>query len=97
MSEHRTPDKTILLKIKGKKTVKIELFAAKQFKQNYRPFKKIYSPRPLIRPFDKEDKMFWENHFRIRIKGQWVRNRKIKYLFYTIDQVMEMIKQELEK
>lgn len=90
MSEIRAAD--IVLRfgnaaIHGKKSLRIELFSAEQFRNKWNPFKRTMYPHPPLR-----NQEFWQQYYRMRIDGRWIgRNKKgYKYGFYTLEEALQL-------
>ena len=89
MSEERIADaviKFVNASKHGKKSIKIELFCAGQWRHTWNPYKRDMQPRPPLR--NREE--FWENHYRLRVDGRWHRTARHKYCFYTLEQAIRM-------
>ncbi|HHL33133.1 MAG TPA: hypothetical protein ENJ30_02070 [Desulfobulbaceae bacterium] len=89
MSEVRTPDAIWRFRIAGedgKKTLKIELFRAGQWRRSWRPYKRNMYPRPPIRKPE-----YWHTRYRLRIDGRWFGKEGFKYRFLTIEQATRLV------
>ena len=97
MSDERLPDARICLSLRqkhGNKTTKIHLYLVKQFKTNWNPNRTDYYPKAPMQ-FQANDEYFNKNLYRIRIKGKWLKP-KAQYTFYTIDEIMNFVKEAME-
>ncbi len=70
--------------IRGKKSLRIELFRAREWRSGYRPIKRNTIPRPPIRP--NMANAYWNSLYRLRIDGRWHRPGKERYAFYTMQE-----------
>jgi hypothetical protein len=69
----------------GKKSLRIELFKAEQFRPGWRPHKRNMHPHPPLR-----DREFWKEHYRLRVDGRWLQLTGYKYSFYTLEQAVNL-------
>lgn len=71
----------------GKKTLRIELFSAEQFRHNWNPTKRTMYPHPPLRNPD-----YWQQYYRLRIDGRWFgrHGKGYKYGFYTLEEVVQL-------
>ncbi|WP_157470286.1 hypothetical protein [Desulfobulbus elongatus] len=67
----------------GKKTLKIELYRAEQWRCNWNPYRKTMTPRPPLR-----DREYWHQYYRLRVDGRWLGRPGFKYAFYTLEQAV---------
>jgi len=83
VSEHRTPQIILTRKVLPQSTcnkmVKIELFIADQFRQNWTPCDTRFDPPVPLKT--KSRKKYWNRLYRVRINGQWW--GKAKYTMIT--------------
>lgn len=84
--DYRVPVEIILLKKQSKKTVKVELFSALDWRQNRRPGGRNMYPQP---PWRSDG--WWESHYRLRIDGRWYGRSRKKYHFFSRGEVFEVI------
>lgn len=77
MSDYREPDIILIKKVpknQGKKTYikcKIELFAASQFEQNWKPCDTRFDP-PVPLETKARKRYFTKRHYRVRVDGRWL-------------------------
>lgn len=69
----------------GKKPLRIELFAAEQFKGNWIPHKRTMHPHPPLRTRE-----YWSEYYRLRVDGRWLGHKGYKYSFYTLEQAVKL-------
>ncbi len=96
MSEERLPCGIFYVKtsrFKGKKNVKIELFKAEQWQRKFRPYKKNTHPQP---PTMDRDGTYWPLRYRIRVNDRWYGVEGMKFTFYTLPEVLQLIGYEFE-
>ncbi len=72
----------------GKKTLKIELFLAEQFRCNWNPFKRTMHPRPPLRTRE-----YWQQYYRLRVDGRWLSLNACRYHFFTLEQAVAIADQ----
>lgn len=92
MSEERTPVMVITVKVPkshGNKTLKIELFAASDFQNQWNPYQgwKFHPTVPGMRsPRD----VYFMERFRLRINGKWF-SKKAKYQTFTKQEIFDNV------
>jgi len=91
MSEMRIPD--IVWRwgnaaIQGKKSLKIELFVAEQFRCNWNPYSRSMFPHPPLRKRE-----YWQQYYRLRVDGRWLSICGCKYHFFTLEQAVALADQ----
>ena len=94
MSEQRIPDAVWRFGnalSQGKKTLRIELFKAEQWRAGWRPYKNTMTPHPPLR-----DRAYWSEYYRLRVDGRWHGKPGYKFSFYTLAQAVEISTQFLE-
>jgi hypothetical protein len=92
--DFRVPDKTIIVKCESKtqKNSRIlQVFRARQWQHNCR-----YGTRLMYPCRSLYNEEFWDNHFRLRLDGSWMRESAFKYHFFTADQVQGIVAGLLE-
>ncbi len=95
MSEERTPDAIWRFRVAGrdgKKTIKIELFIAAQWRYSWNPFKRNMTPRPKHR-----DNGYWKRYYRLRINGKWHGRTVRKFTFYTLPEALGIAERLVKK
>ena len=86
MSEERIADAVFRFgnaATQGKKTLKIELFRAEQFRPGWRPYKRTMHPHPPLR-----NREYWHQYYRLRVDGRWLQLSGYKYSFYTLEEAV---------
>jgi len=88
MSEIRIPD--IVWRwgnaaAQGKKSLRIELYSAEQWRRNWNPYRKTMHPHPLLRTRE-----YWNQYYRLRVDGRWLGKAGYKYTFFTLVQAVEL-------
>jgi|GEM_PF-1639225 len=69
----------------GKKPLRIELFRAEQWRPGWRPHKRNMHPHPPL-----SDREYWQQYYRLRVDGRWLRMSGYKYVFYTLEQAVTL-------
>jgi len=82
MSEERQKQTTILLRFQGKKTVKIEMFPAGQWRRLFR-----YGQRERWSEGTTLDRRWWQGRYRLRVDGRWISRDGRKYGFFLPGEV----------
>lgn len=93
MSEIRTANilwKWRIASDKGKKTLKIELFLAEQWRRNWSPYRQTMWPKPPLR-----DRQYWQQYYRVRVGGKWITRPGFKYVFFTLPDVLLLVEEQL--
>ena len=71
--------------IQGKKSLRIELFQAEQWRHNWNPHKRTMHPHPPLRTRE-----YWQQYYRLRVDGRWFSRKGYKYNFYTLEQAVKL-------
>ena len=99
MSDERVPDARISVSLhqkNGKKTTKIHLYLASQFRSAWSPeIRKQFQP-PVPLQNSKHDEYWGQPHYRVMIDGKWAWVG-VRYTFYTLDAIMEKVKGVLDE
>ena len=93
MSEERVSWLVFSVKLpqyRGKKTVKIELFKAKQWKLSVSLEDRNAAPPIPCRLHKKNE--YFDERFRLRIDDRWYKEQGKQYAFLTFDEAMEVVK-----
>lgn len=95
MSEVRVPDITLVIRLPrkhGKKSLKIRLYLAEQFRHSWTPDRAdAFTPRVPLKSSDREE--YWgKDIYRVMVEGQWMFPGE--YRFVELDTIVELIKKE---
>lgn len=101
MREERLSCASLTLKLpqyRGKKSVKIELFPAKQWSFVLRPGQgrgcgNVSPPLPC-RGQDRAE--YYSERFRVQVNGKWFKKKRKQYVFLTLPEVMGLAEGELK-
>lgn len=86
MSELRIPDAVWKFALpQGKKSLRFELFSARQWRPSWSPYKKSMHPTPPL-----QDAAYWRERYRLRIDGRWYGTSEKKYHFFTMEEVARL-------
>ena len=91
MSEHRPATRVSLHRlpeIQGKKSIKIEYFPAKFWREYCRLYTEQFAPRLPFR--NDERNLYFQERYRIRVNGTWFRG-DARYTMLTKDEVDELV------
>lgn len=76
----------------GKKSLRIELYRAEQWRFNWKPHRRTMHPHPPL-----GTREYWQQYYRLRVDGRWQGKPGYKYSFYTLEQAVQLAKRIYEE
>lgn len=69
--------------------MRVEIFGAYQFRGKHNRVARNFSPKPPVRAVDRDK--WYHTMYRLRIDEAWYSPSNVKYTFFTMQQVIELI------